>query len=204
MGLFKKSKPKTSEIPKLICKSDDPGSYKCIFLAAYRELPVDVEWEESSALDDKMSESLNMSNLQRFPCIKDGDFTICGEDAVLTYLNIKGKAHTVHPRKARVLAMQQYWIQVLKSKFAPLMCDISKNQTEIFNVLKILDNNLADKNYIVGEFSLADIHWSAVFRVLEEEGNSVVFSDYKNIGKWLTKMKSEIPSYDIKHEKVAA
>ena len=84
------------------------------------------------------------------------------------------------------------------------MSDIKKNQTEIFNVLKILDTNLADKNYIVGEFSLADIHWAAVLKVLEEEGNSVILDDYKNICSWLTKIKSEIPGYDTKVEKVAA
>ena len=204
MGLFKKSKQKASETPKLICKMHDPESYKCIFLATYRKLAVDVVWEDSSVYEDKMSESLNMSSLHRYPCIKDGDFTICGENAVLTYLNIKGQAPTIHPRKARVLATQQYWIQVLTSKFEPLISDISHNQTEIIKTLTALDTNLVDKNYIAGEFSLADIHWSAVFKVLEEEGSIVVIDDYKNICSWLGRIKTEIPGYDILVEKVAA
>lgn len=204
MGLFKKSKQKVSETPKLSCKSGDAGSYKCIFLASYRKLPVDIEWQESSILDEKMSESLNMSSLHRFPCIKDGDFTICGENAVLTYLNIKGNSPTIHPRKARVLAMQQYWIQVLTSKFVPLLNEFSNNKKDIASVLEIFDKNLVDTNYIVGEFSLADIHWSAIFKVLEEEGHSEIISSCKNVTNWLTKIKAEIPGYDIKSEKVAA
>ncbi len=204
MGLFKKSKQQVSETPKLLCQSGDAGSYKCVFLASYRKLPVDIEWQESSALDEKMSESLNMSGLQRFPCIKDGDFTICGTNAVLTYLNIKGRSPTIHPRKARVLAMQQYWIQVLTSKFVPLLNEFSTNKKDIASVLEIFDKNLEDKNYIVGEFSLADIHWSAEFKVLEKEGHSDIISSCKNITNWLTKIKAEIPGYDIKNEEVAA
>ncbi len=204
MGLFSKSKPKTSDTPKLKCKAGDAASYKCIFLASYRKVPVNIEWDESSVLDDKMSESLNMSNLNRYPCIEDGDFTICGESAVLTYLNIKGRTPTIHPRKARVLAMQQYWIQVLTQKINPLVSDVSKNQKEISTVLSTLDSNLADQKYIVGEISLADFHWAAAFKALEEQGHSGLCSDFKNITEWLTKIKTEIPDYDIKNEKVAA
>jgi len=203
MGLFS-SKKKVSETPKLICNASDVGSYKCLFLASYRKLPVDVEWEESSALKDEMSEYLHMSGLNRFPCIEEGDFTVCGTNAVLTYLNIKGRAPTIHPRKARVLAMQQYWIQVLIRKFEPLLNDISNNSREAVSVLEVFDNNLTDKNYIAGEFSLADIHWSAVFKVLKNGGQSGIFENHKNINNWLARMKTEIPGYDTKVKKVAA
>lgn len=197
MGLFS-SKKKAVETPKLICRLGDAQSYKCIFLAAYRKLTIDVEWEASSVLEDKMSESLHMAGLNRFPCIEEGDFTVCGSNAVLTYLNTKGRSPTIHPRKARVLAAQQYWTQVLTRELEPLLNDFKENQTAISKILKVLNTNLANTDYIVGEFSLADIHWSATCRVLEEKGNSVVLSDYKNIDKWLTNIKSEIPECDTK------
>lgn len=203
MGLFS-SKKKVNQTTKLICNIKDAGSYKCIFLALYRKLPVEVSWESSSAADDKMSESLHMTGLNRFPCIEEGDFTVCGADAVLTYLNIKGTAPTIHPRKARVLAAQNYWIQVLIRKFEPLLSDTSSNAERISNILEILDKELIGNNYIVGEFSLADIHWSAVFKFLEEQDQCSLFSDFKNINSWLTKIKTVIPGYEVKTEKVAA
>ena len=174
----------------------DAGSYKCLFLASYRKIPVDIEWGEPSTLDDKMSESLNMSNLNRYPCIEDGDFKICGESAVLTYLNIKGRTPTIHPRKARVLAMQHYWIQVLNTK-----CNAEENFPAVF---EHLDQALEGKKYIVGELSLADFHWAAAFKALEESGNAVDVSQYKNISDWFSHIKTEIPDYEIKSEKVAA
>ncbi len=196
MGLFSKSKPKLNETSKLICMPGDAAAFKCIFLASFRKLPVEVEWGEPSSLDDKMSVSLNMSNLNRYPCIQDGDFTVSGENAVMTYLNIKGRTPTIHPRKARVLAMQQYWIQILKTK-----CNQPENYAVVFSEL---EKALENKKYIVGEISLADIHWAAAIKALEQSGAVVDISKYKNINDWLSRMKKEISSYEAEDEKVAA
>ena len=191
MGLFS-SKKKAAETPKLMCISGDAQSYKCIFLAAYRKLTVDVEWEASPA-DDK---SVDAAGLNRFPRVEEGDFKASGPGAALTYLNIKGRTPAIHPRKARVLAAQQYWIQVLTRELEPLLNDIQENQASISGILKVLDANLADSNHIVGEFSLADIHWSATCKALEEQGHGAMLSGFDNIGKWLANIKSEIPQYD--------
>ena len=196
MGLFSKSKPKASEKTKLVCVPGEEASYKCLFLASYRKIPVEVEWEEASTLDDKVSASLNLSNLNRFPCVEDGDFTICGEAAVLTYLNIKGRTPTIHPRKARVLAMQQYWIQVLTTK--------CKDPANIPTVLSELDKALTGNKYIVGELSLADFHWAAAFKALEEGNASPDISNFKNISDWYSRMQSEIPNFEVSSEEVAA
>jgi glutathione S-transferase len=203
MGLFS-LKSKANETPRLICNSNDAGSYKCLFLASFRKIPVTVEWEESSALKEEISESLHLPGLNRFPCVEESDFTVCGTNAVLTYLNIKGKAPTIHPRKARVLAMQQYWIQVLTTKLEPLLTEISNRQKDAATVLEVFDNNLADKNYITGVFSLADIHWAAIFRMLEDQSQSSIFKNYINLNIWLAKIKAEIPGYGTKTEEAAA
>ena len=147
--------------------------------------------------DDK---SVDVAGLNQFPCVTDGDFKASGPGAALTYLNIKGRTPAIHPRKARVLAAQQYWIQVLTRELEPLLNDIQNNQAPISGILKVLDANLADSNHIVGEFSLADIHWSATCKALEEQGHGAVLSGFDNIGKWLANMKSEIPQYDTKAE----
>lgn len=204
MGLFSKKKKQVNQTTKLICNSKDIGSYKCIFLTSYRNLPIEVSWEESSVADDKMSESLHMTGLNRFPCVEEGEFTVCGTKAAMTYLNIKGTSPTIYPRKARVLAAQNYWIQVLTKKLEPLLKDIPNNSVQISNILEILNKELGGKSHIVGEFTLADIHWSAVLKVLEDQDQSSVFSSYDNINTWLTKMKSEIPAYNTKAEKIAA
>lgn len=202
MGLFN-SKPKVNTTPKLTCCPNDAESYKCILLASYRRLPVDIVWNDSSAHEEKLSASLHMSNLNRYPCVDDGEFTNCGSAAVLTYLNIKGGAPSVHPRKARVLAMQQYWIQVLNTKVAPLINNIANNDKALKKIFAVFDKNLEGKRHVVGEFSLADIHWSAVLLMLEKDHMNI-FSGYKNISQWLAHIKTEIPGYDTTLKEVAA
>ena len=202
MGLFS-STPKTDKKPKLLCNPNDLGSFKCILLASYRKLPIDIVWDDSSVHEDKMSASLQMSHLDRFPCIDDGEFTIIGSNAVLTYLNIKGGAPSVQPRKARVLAMQQYWIQVLKTKVEPLINNMVENSKRIEKIFEVFDNNLEGKQHVVGEFSLADIHWGAVFSMLEKD-HMHILSKYKNINRWFAAIKDEIPGYDSTLKEVAA
>jgi glutathione S-transferase len=204
MGFFSSKKKKVNQATKLICASGDAGSYKCIFLASYRKLPVDVSWIESSAADDKLSESLHMTGLNRFPCIEEGDFTVCGTNAVMTYLNIKGNAPSIHPRKARVLAEQNYWVQVLVKNFEPLLNDISSNTDRIKNILDVLNKDIEANKHIVTEFSLADIHWAAVFKMLDEQGQSNIYSNFEHINSWLAKIKTEIPAYETNADSAAA
>jgi len=204
MGLFSSKKKKVNQVAKLICDTKDISSYKCIFLASYRKLPIEVSWQDSSVADDKLSESLHMAGCNQSPCIEENDLKVCGASAVLTFLNIKGTAPTIHPRKARVLAAQNYWIQVLLQKFEPLLSDVKSNSDSISKVLKVLDYELDSNNHIVGEFSLADIHWSAVVKFLEERGENYIFHDYENISNWLRNIKSEIPAYETKAEEQAA
>ena len=202
MGLFKlKKKPDTP--PKLICRVGDLGSYKCVLLAAYRNVPIQIEWINPSSVEDKVSDSLKFSELDRYPVIQDGEFTVCGSNAAMTYLNIKGGAPSVHPRKARVLAIQQYWIQVLNSKFAHLVSDVDKNKDAILSIIEIFDQALEDKSHIVGEFSLADIHWFAVFNFLEKE-RVMMLSNYKNVNRWLASIKKEFPDFESKIQQIAA
>ena len=202
MGLFK-SKSDDNKPAKLTCRSNDIGSFKCVLLASYRDLPIDMNWINPTVLEDKVSDSLQFSSVNRFPAIEDGDFTICGESAVLTYLNIRGGAPSVHPRKARVLAMQQYWIQVLNTKLEPLLTDLDANKQGIDTVLKNFDSWLDGKNHIVGEFSLADIHWLAVCCFLEREKTSFL-TKYENIKHWMPNLKQEIPNYKSKMQAKAA
>lgn len=203
MGLFSKKKAKIVQTTKLVCSPNEISSYKCVFLANYRKLPIEIEWETPSALDEEISASLNLSNLERYPCLMDGDFTVCGENAVLSYLNIKGQAPSIHPRKARVLATQQYWIQVLTKKFMPLISHETDKKAAIETVLNLLNEALENKKHIVGEFSLADIHWAAVLKYLEDN-NSDYASQFTNIKKWLEHIKKEIPSYNNAEDQVAA
>ena len=197
MGLFDvfKSKPVALDNkPKLMCKPGDPASYKCIYLASYRGFPVNVEWVRPSSLHDHMARSIISSNIEQLPRIEDNGFVVCGSKAVLTYLNTKGGAPSLHPRKARVLAMQQYWIELLE-RFSNLIENEHEpaHQQQIDEIIKLLDDTLSTNKYIVKEWSLADIHWLATFKSMDNEEKINLLEKFKNISQWFQRLESEAP-----------
>lgn len=194
MGLFTVFNPTPQKTPTLKCKPGDPASYMCIYLASYRKFSIDIEWVQRSSLEDQMARALISSNIEQLPSIEDNDFITCGTKAVLTYLNNKGGAPAIHPRKARVLAMQQYWIEMLE-KFSALINDPENpqhlEQSEI--IINELDHVLAENTYIVNEWSLADIHWLAKFKTMQEQGQDRFLQKFEHIQAWLTRLNTEIP-----------
>ena len=204
MGIFKKRSAKTQEMPTLICDHSKADTYKCIFLANYRNLPIQLELQDSSKNDEKIAHSLHVPSTNQFPIIKDDEITVSGTKAVLTYLNIKGQAPSIHPRKARILAAQQYWIQVLVKNFQPLIEELKFNDEKLELILTELNNTIDNKDYILEEFSLADIYWFAVLKTLEEKGQSQVFQKHKHIASWFAKLQDIAPNFDEVTQKVAA
>ncbi|MEM7304366.1 MAG: glutathione binding-like protein, partial [Pseudomonadota bacterium] len=180
----------------LACEYDHPDSYKCIFLASYRNLGFKVNWIDSSVFEDKTNLALQLPNSDQYPVVYDGDFTISGGPAVLTFLNIKGGSPSIHPRKARMLAQQQYWLQVLSCKVEPYLLDLSEHEDQVTNVMVMFNEQLEGKDYVINEFSLADIYWYSIFKYLEMKGHERVYKDYKNIEIWLDHVKRKAPEFE--------
>ena len=196
MGLFKKAVKTDEDGIVLACEYDHPDSYKCIFLATYRNLDFKVKWVDPSVFEDKTNLALELTNSDQYPIVYDGDFTISGGPAVLTFLNIKGGSPSIHPRKARMLAQQQYWLQILNQKVEPFIFDLSEYEDQIQSVMSLFDEQLENKDYVINEFSLADIYWYSIFKYLEMKGHERVYRDYKNIEIWRDHVKQKAPAFE--------
>jgi glutathione S-transferase len=194
MGFFSRKRSNKKQPPKLICKPNDINSFKCILLAAHRNLDLDISWSEASALDSNLSNSLDLEETDSLPIIEDRNITMSRAEALLGYLNIKGGAPAVHPRKARILAQQNYWIELLDDKLEPLLLDIEGNKDAISTILAAVDKQLSIGPFIVSEFTLADIHWLAAYLVIEEKINDCL-TPLIHFSAWLKHMQDKIPNY---------
>jgi len=194
MGFFSRKSSNKKQPPKLICKPNDIDSFKCILLATHRNLDLDISWSEASALDSNLSNSLDLKETDSLPIIEDQDITMSRADALLGYLNIKGSAPAVHPKKARVLAQQNYWIQLLDDKLKPLLSDFEGNKDAIKTILTAVDKQLSVDSFMVGEFTLADIHWLAAYRAIEERISDSLTS-LTHLSAWLMHMQDKIPHH---------
>lgn len=200
---FNKKKIENHQVMTLHCSENDLNSNKAILLGLYRNLKFDVVWKDSDQMQDQFSNALNINESDKVPCIYDGDFSTSGVSSVLTYFNIKGGAPSLLPKKARLLAEQYYWIQLLTDKLEPMLINNNCCGKDVQNLLKNINVNLSSRSFLVGEFSLADIHWYVACNELLKQG---VFkhSDYQSIDVWMDAVATKIPDSDLKYRLLAA
>lgn len=205
MGFFNFNKKKTDkhQIMTLHCYENDLNSSKAILLGLCRNLKFDVVWDDTVQIPHQFSKILKLDQSDKVPYIYDGDFSTSGVSSVLTYFNIKGGAPSLLPKKARLLAEQYYWIQLLTDKLEPMLIDNNCDGKDIQSLLKNVDDNLSSRVFFVGEFSLADIHWYVACNELLKQG---VFKHggYKNIDAWMDAVAAKIPDSDLKFRLLAA
>lgn len=205
MRFFNFNKKKTDKRPimTLHCYENDLNSSKAILLGLCRNLKFDVVWDDADQNHSQFSNILKLNESDTVLCIHDGDFSTSGASSVLTYFNIKGGAPSLLPKKARLLAEQYYWIQLLTDKLEPMLIDNHCYGKEVQYLLKNVDDNLASRVFLVGEFSLADIHWYVACHEMRKQG---VFKrgDYADIDAWMHAIAAKIPDSDLKFRLLAA
>lgn len=121
----------------------------------------------------KTDEFIKMNPNSRVPVIIDNDYILYESNAILKYLSDKYKF--LIPRNYQLIGIIYQWIDWASFTFGSQCSVLTANKLslpekkrdkriaekasiEIYNLLKILENNLIDENYLVGhELSLADI-----------------------------------------------
>jgi len=83
-------------------------------------------------------------------------------------------------------------------------------ESQVEAVLNAFDAALTGKNFIVGEYSYADVHWTAIAHFLELAGKQGLIDSRANVKAWHDKVKTR-PSYaslpsleNIKHKQLNA
>lgn len=202
MGIFRFKKKNKSKMA-LICSHNDFNSTKVILLGLYRNLKFDVIWKDQNELEQTLSHGLKLTSHNEYPLINDGDFTVSGSASVLTYFNIKGGAPSLLPKKARLLAEQHYWIELLVNHLEPPLITNCCDEERVTQFLTHVNDNLSSRSFFVGEFSLADIHWYVACNELLKQG-LLRLKNYTNIMRWMEQVDLKIPDSDIKQQLYAA
>ena len=162
---------------------------KCLQTAG--EKGVDVETKVISGLDD--SELLAKSPYGIAPMLQDIDFVVYGTGAVMSYLDDKGFGPSLVPRNGVHRAVMYQWAGIATEKAQTMMGDnIDKaGLATLFDGLEQQIKNPPKKgDFICGDFTLADIHWSAVCNLLEIGGAGDLISSRSGVSAWYEKVKS--------------
>ena len=166
-----------------------PNTGKCLQTAG--EKGVDVETKIIKGMDD--SEFLSLSPYGIAPVLQDIDFVVYGTGAVMSYLDDKGFGPSLVPRNGVIRAVMYQWAGIATERVQSMMGDnIDKSGlATLFDGLEQQVKNPPKKgDFICGEFSLADIHWSSCCNLLEIGGAGDLISSRPGVSAWYENVKS--------------
>jgi glutathione S-transferase len=162
---------------------------------------------------------LAMNPNGKVPTFVDGDFVLWESRAINAYLaSLKGRLYPQDLKKRALVDQWTYWHavhlgpamqrvvyeRVIKKMFGRGEADenvVASGLKEVAELLTVLDANLAGKEWIAGELSIADFAVASTFVYVKPAG--IPLGAAPNIGAWLARIEAR-PSWQYAVAPVAA
>lgn len=187
----------------------DPETSKCLMTAAEKGIDIEAKVVDVSNGGIDSDEYKALSPFGAVPCLRDVDFVLYGTMAIMSYLDDKGFGPSLVPRNAVVRAVHYQWIHIANHYVGPhiAMSDGAGEQA-LAKAFDALDTQLASPSkrgdYIVGDFCLCDIHWTAYAHGCELANKPEMISSRANVKAWWERIKThpstskeKIVAYDV-------
>ncbi len=193
----------------------DANTCKCLLMAAEKKVKLDVEVLDvlGGACDQEAYRAI--SPFGKYPYLEEGDFSTTSVNAVLSFLDVRGEGSSLlNPKKAQLFGLQNYWGQVSRKLCEPAVDtlvkasiygieggDLDAARAQVATVLDELNSFIDNKEYLVGEYSFADVHWTAVVHMLTLAGDQDMITSRSNLNAWFGRVKARssyagLPSLD--------
>ena len=153
-------------------------------------------------------EFLELNPFAQIPVLDDDGFVIAESIAILEYLEEEYPAPELLPRDIRLRATARklmcwgtdYWPGAWKKWMAPRLPDglaepwtdesVAQGRSEICLHLDVLDRQLGDKDWLVGEYSLADVCYAPFVLVLDRVDLGQEVDSRKTVRKWVDRLNA--------------
>lgn len=179
--------------------SETPNGWKASIMLEEIGMPYNVHAIDLGAADQKKPEFLKLNPNGRIPVIVDTDednLTIFESGAIMLYLAEKSGQLMPSDLKGRYDVIQ--WLMFQMGGVGPMQGQsnvffryfpekiqpaIDRYQNEVKRLYTVLDGRLADREFLAGEYSLADIaNWSWVSL---HDWAGVQIDDLPNLKRWV-------------------
>ena len=170
---------------------------------------VDVDFRKG---ENKTASYLAINPNGKVPVLVDGDFVLWESRAINAYLaSLKGKLYPQDAKKRAIVDEWSYWHAVhlgpatqrvvferlLKKMFGmgePDESVIESSLKELAQFMAVLDANLADKEWVAGDLSIADFAVASTF--VYRKGARITLDDTPHIAAWIARMDAR-PSWQL-------
>ena len=176
-----------------------PNGWKASIMLEELGLDYQVKPINLSDGQQKTPEFLALNPNGRIPVIRDteNEQVVFESGAILIYL--AEKQGVLYPEKDKYQILQ--WLMFQMGGIGPMMGQanvffryfpekiqvvIDRYQNEVKRLFSVLEKQLSDQDYLVGEYSIADIaNWSWVHTA---EWSGVELSDFENLNSWVDRI----------------
>lgn len=179
-----------------------PNGYKASIMLEEVEFPYNVHSIDITKGDQFTPEFVGINPNSKIPAIVDQDtgITIFESGAILIYLAEKAGKLLPQDTKARFQVLSWLMLQMGSigpmfgqlnhfKKFAPekIPYAIERYEKETLRLYSVLDKQLTEREYICGEYSIADIAtypWVAIY-----EWQGLTLDEHPNLKRWVATMQ---------------
>ncbi|MFT6909649.1 MAG: glutathione S-transferase [Oleiphilaceae bacterium] len=198
MGFFSRKKNNSSQEITLLGLKGQVATMKCLLMAGLKEVSLKTTVASSEINIDQIKsyQYISKDSVAKSPTLTQGDFSVSGTRAILTFLDVRGKGASLEPKKARTLGLQNYWIDVCHETLAPAAQAVvqgratEKSQAGLKKLLFSLNSILAENQYIVGQISFAEPNIAAYIYLLRCSDYDM--TTYPNIGNWISRLEEKM------------
>jgi len=160
--------------------------------AFVRHFDLDVEVHHVS-FKDKETQSpgyLAINPMGKVPALTDGDFKLWESNAILTYLATRFPQTKALPTDPRGRADVDRWLHWQSCHLMPAMGALKiadeKDLGTVTPLLKILDQQLTGKDYVLGELTVVDFAIAAY--LMTKLGRQLDYSHTPSLAAWLARV----------------
>ncbi|MEM8843962.1 MAG: glutathione binding-like protein [Pseudomonadota bacterium] len=185
---------KTQYVLQLLGAPYCPETLKCILAAAEQGMEMNCGSLETSDLDS--ADFAAVSDFCMAPALKENDYFTAGTKAITEYINARGLGVSLIPKNVTLAAEQETWIdksRACSDSVVVLLGDITGQggdsasaRSQLEPMLDELNEQLGKDKYIVGKnYSLADLHWTAVVHLISLSSAADLIDSRSNIKSWI-------------------
>jgi glutathione S-transferase len=167
-----------------------PNNRKVEAFVRHFDLPVDVHHVSFKDRETESPEYRAINPMGKVPALVDGDFRLWESNAILTYLATMFPQTRALPTDPRGRADADRWLHWQSCHLMPAMGALKvaeeKDLTKVAPLLKVLDQQLTGREYILGSLSVVDFAMAAY--LMTKLGRQLDYSAVPNVAAWLARM----------------
>ena len=201
---------KTQYVLQLLGFPGQSDTLKCLITAAEMGMEIDCDVLDILECADEKADYLTISPFGLTPALKEFDYIVAGESGIMSFIEARGIGDRLPPKNAALLAEQNYWSDIACSEVGPhvdaivkekiygqMAGSVRKVNTDAIEAatkalaapLDALDQQLASNTFVIGNYSFADIHWTAYIHLLYEAGEGDLIDQRPNLKAWFDRIK---------------